>query len=66
VAARSEVKVLIASMLRSWVQIPLKAWTFVLVFLFCVLLCREGVLPNVEHIVLSQQCGHFTHCRHNT
>jgi hypothetical protein len=41
VALRSEVWVLAGWLLGSWVQILLKAWMFVRVFLCCVVVCRQ-------------------------
>jgi hypothetical protein len=41
VAVRSEALVLAGLLLGSWVRIPLKAWTFVRVFMCCVVLCRQ-------------------------
>jgi hypothetical protein len=40
VAERSEAWVLAGWLLGSWVRILLKAWMFVCVFLWCVVLCR--------------------------
>jgi hypothetical protein len=37
VAGRAKVYVLAAWLLESWVRIPLEAWMFVFVFLYCVL-----------------------------
>jgi hypothetical protein len=48
VAARSRAWVSVAWILGSWVWIPLKAWMFVLIFLCCVVLCRQR--PCVELI----------------
>jgi hypothetical protein len=32
--------IVVAALSRAWVHIPLKAWMFVLVFLYCFVLCR--------------------------
>jgi hypothetical protein len=65
VAVLSEAWVLACWLLGSWVLIPLKAWMFVRVFLYCVVLCRQrpcdGLItyPRSPTICLNSSWNHL-------
>jgi hypothetical protein len=49
VAARSKAYVLASWLLGSRVRNPLVAWMFVLMFICCVVLCRQRPLRRADH-----------------
>jgi hypothetical protein len=49
VAVRSEAQLVISWTLRFCVRILLMAWMFALVFLCCVVLCRQRLVRRADH-----------------